>query len=97
LRLGAKGLTVELSVQPRARREALELRDGALRAVVTAPAEQGKANEAVIALVARTWRLPKSAFAVARGASARHKVLSVGGGDPEALAGRIVEWTKGHG
>jgi uncharacterized protein (TIGR00251 family) len=96
LRRTATGVTVELSVQPRARRDALELRSDQLRAAVTQPAEEGKANAAVIALLAEAWRFPKSAFAVVRGAGARRKVLSVAG-EPDLLAGRIADWMREHG
>ncbi len=82
-------------MQPKARRETLELRGGALRAAVTAPPEQGKANAAVIALLAATWRLPKSSLAVIGGAAARRKVVSATG-DPQALAGRIGAWVDEH-
>ena len=68
-------MTVELRAQPRARRCLLERRrTGTLKAAVTAPAEDGKANRAVIELLAAEWRLPKSAFEVMRGATARDKV-----------------------
>ena len=69
---------------------------GALKAAVTAAAEAGKANAAVMALLAAEWRLPKSAFDVLRGAAARDKVLSVSG-EPRALADRIAEWAREHG
>lgn len=92
----ASGVTVELRLQPRARRTALEVADGVLRASVTAPPEQGKANEALIALLAGEWRLPKSSFAVLRGAASRNKVLGVTG-EPALLAGRIAEWMRDHG
>lgn len=96
LRRTATGVTVELRAQPRARRVALEwTAQGALKAGVTAPAEDGKANRAVIDLLAATWRLPKSAFKVTRGAAARDKVLSISG-QPAELAGRIVEWLRGQ-
>ena len=85
-------MTIELRVQPRARRTSLDCIEGhALRAAVTAPAEEGRANQAVIALLAEAWRLPKSAFAVTRGAAARDKVLSISG-EPAALAARIAAW-----
>jgi uncharacterized protein (TIGR00251 family) len=87
------GVTVELRAQPRARRTALECAGGALRAQVTAPAEDGKANAALIELLAETWRLPKSAFAVTRGATSRDKVLSIAG-EPALLATRIMEWAR---
>ena len=93
LRRAGTGVTIELRAQPRARRTALEYRGGALKASVTAPAEDGKANGAVIELLAATWRLPKSAFAVTRGTTARDKVLSISG-EPGQLAERIGEWTR---
>ena len=93
LRRTGTGVTIELRAQPRARRIALDCRDGALKASVTAPAEDGKANDAVIELLAATWRLPKSAFAVVRGTTARDKVLSISG-EPAQLAERIGEWTS---
>jgi uncharacterized protein (TIGR00251 family) len=96
LRRSASGVTVDLRVQPRARRTALESADGALKAAVTAPPEDGKANDAVIALLAERWRLPKSSFDIVKGASARSKTVSVAG-DPAALANRIVQWMESHG
>ena len=63
---------------------------------MTAPAEDGKANAAVVALLSSEWHLPKSAFDVARGAAARDKVLSVFG-EPAVLANRISEWVREHG
>ena len=87
------GVTVELRAQPRARRTALACVGDALRAQVTAPAEDGKANAAVIELLAATWKLPKSAFAVTRGATARDKVLSIAG-EPALLVARITDWVR---
>ena len=87
------GVTIELRAQPRARRTALTCSGGALKAQVTVPAEDGKANAAVIALLATAWKLPKSAFAVTRGATSRDKIISIAG-EPELLAARIMEWTR---
>ena len=66
---------------------------GTLKASVTAPAEDGKANRAVIELLAAEWRLPKSAFEVMRGAAARDKTVSIAG-EPASLAGRIGQWMR---
>jgi uncharacterized protein (TIGR00251 family) len=93
LRRGAAGVTVDLRVQPRARRTALEIAGGTLKAAVTAPPEDGKANDAVIALLAETWRLPKSSFDIVKGASSRTKTVSVAG-DPAVLADRIARWME---
>jgi uncharacterized protein YggU (UPF0235/DUF167 family) len=93
IRRTVTGVTVELRAQPRARRTALAWQGGVLKAQVTAPAEDGKANAAVIELLAEAWRLPKSAFAVTRGATSRDKVLSIAG-EAEWLAARISGWVK---
>ena len=94
LRRTEKGVTIELRAQPRARRNALDCSAAqALKAAVTAPAEDGRANKAVIELLANQWRLPKSAFEVTRGAAARDKVLSISG-EPAVLAGRIAAWLR---
>ena len=91
LRRTGTGVTIELRAQPRARRNALDCSGDTLKAAVTAPAEDGKANAAVIELLAETWRLPKSAFEVTRGAASRDKVVGISG-EPALLAGRIAQW-----
>ena len=94
LRRTGAGVTIELRVQPRARRTLLDCTgQGALKAAVTAPAEDGKANKAVVELLAGEWRLAKSAFEVMRGAAARDKVVSIAG-DPALLVERIAAWVR---
>jgi uncharacterized protein (TIGR00251 family) len=93
LRRGPSGVTVDLRVQPRARRAALETVDGALKAAVTAPPEDGKANAALIALLAEHWRLPKSSFDVIKGQTARAKTVRVAG-EPAAIVERVREWLQ---
>ena len=94
LRRSGTGVTVELRAQPRARRSTLACSpEGTLKAAVTAPAEDGKANRAVIALLADEWRLPKSAFEVMRGTTARAKTVSIAG-EPASLAARIGQWMR---
>jgi uncharacterized protein (TIGR00251 family) len=97
LRRSGTGVTVELRAQPRARRSALACSpQGMLKAAVTAPAEDGKANRAVIELLAAEWRLPKSAFEVMRGAAARDKTVSISG-EPASLAEQIGQWMRERG
>ena len=93
LRRTGPGVTIEVRAQPRARRTALACSGGALKAQVTEPAEDGKANAAVIELLAATWKLPKSTVAVTRGATSRDKVFSIAG-EPALLAARIMEWAR---
>ncbi len=48
-----------------------------LKVAVTAAPEDGKANKAMIKLLAKTWRLPKGAVSVKKGASNRRKTLLI--------------------
>jgi uncharacterized protein (TIGR00251 family) len=62
-----------------------------LRVAVTAPAERGRANEAMIALLADTWRLPKSVFRLTSGATDRRKTVLLTG-ESAPLAARLKAW-----
>ena len=91
-----------MQVAPKASRERIEgmqeQADGgtALKVAVTAAPEGGKANAAVVKLLAKAWRLPKSAFEIRAGASARRKVLFISGdaGDLARLINERVETTN---
>lgn len=52
-------------------------RDGILLVRVTAPPVEGKANDAVLALLAKALGVPRSAIQLERGAAARTKRVSV--------------------
>ncbi len=69
--------------------------DGAavLKVAVTAPPERGKANAAMVTLLAKAWRLPKTSMAITAGAKARRKTLFIKG-DGEALAARLNQWME---
>lgn len=60
---------------------------------VCAPPDKGKANMAVIKLLAKAWRVPKSAMRIVAGATDRNKIIEVdAGGDPDTLLNRLREW-----
>jgi uncharacterized protein (TIGR00251 family) len=74
-------ITLAIKVTPRANideiagwcsesREELSIR-------VTAPPEGGKANRAVVKVLAKTLGIPKSNIEVIRGQSSRHKLVSL--------------------
>ena len=65
-----------------------------LKVAVTAPPERGKANAAMIKLLAKAWRLPKTSMAITAGATARRKTLLVKG-DGKALVARLNQWMEG--
>ena len=60
-----------------------------LKAYVTAPPEDGKANAALIALIADWLGVPKSTVAVSSGQKSRLKSIAVSG-DPDKLLGTIA-------
>ena len=59
-----------------------------LKARVTAVAEGGKANKALVELLAKALRQPKSSLSILSGETARKKILRIEG-DPEDLALRM--------
>jgi len=63
----------------------------ALKVAVTAAPEGGKANDAVIALLAREWGVAKSAVSVVSGATGRRKLVEIRGAPQELLA-RLQGW-----
>lgn len=99
-RLTKSGLRVDLRVQPGARRDGVDgpvaLDDGniVLKLRVSAPPEGGRANAAVVRLLAKSWNLPKAALAVVAGQTARRKTLAVAGDGP-ALKRRLEAWLAG--
>lgn len=71
------GLELNVRVTPRASRNAIEASPEQLKVRVTAPADAGKANAAVIKQLAKRLGVPKSAIRIVRGQTARQKVLAV--------------------
>lgn len=60
-------------------------RAGALVVRVTAPPVDGRANEAVVALLAETLGVPRGDVRVESGATARTKIVSIPAGAEAAL------------
>ncbi|MCO5733544.1 DUF167 family protein [Rhizobium sp. SSA_523] len=59
-----------------------------LKARVTAIPEDGKANRALIELLAKQLRVPKSSISFISGETARKKILRIDG-DPEELMNKL--------
>ena len=100
----AAGVRLRVKVAPKAKRSAVggwldEPPDGpfgggkALKVAVTAAPEGGKANEAVIALLAKEWGVAKSAISVVAGATDRRKILEIRG-QPAELMRRLQAWSQ---
>jgi uncharacterized protein (TIGR00251 family) len=88
------GLSVAIRLSPRARSDRLlgivATAEGgrAVKASVTAPAQDGQANEALLQLLARAWRLPRRDLSIVVGAASRNKIVRVAG-DPDELIAKL--------
>ncbi|WP_297155336.1 DUF167 domain-containing protein [Thermogemmatispora sp.] len=82
-------LRIAVRVTPGSRREALEWDGSSLRAWVRAPAREGEANAALIALVARYLGIRRYQVSIVHGATAREKVLALEGLTLEEVQRRL--------
>lgn len=81
---------LQIKVSPGASRNAIgEWLGDTLKLRVTAAPERGKANEAVIDLLAEALGLPKSRLSVARGQGQSQKLIDVEGLDETELRRRL--------
>lgn len=93
----SKGASVDIRLTPGARSENIsgivDAADGkkALKISVRAVPEDGKANTALIALLAKEWDVPKSSISLLSGAASRQKTLLVEG-DSERLFSLLSGW-----
>ena len=79
-----------LSVTPGASRDKLVGRHGeGWKARVTAAPERGRANDAVIALLAGVLRIDRGSIRVVAGHAARRKVVEIDGLDEEEAGRRL--------
>ena len=60
--------------------EAISIEDGQLKIRVTVVPEDGKANKAVIALLAKALGVSKSSVTIVRGETARDKLVRIDAG-----------------
>jgi uncharacterized protein len=73
-------LTIELRVQPRARRNALvAASDGQWRLSLTAPAIEGRANQALTEFFAKGLGIARSRVRLLSGEKSRQKVVALDG------------------
>src|SRR5215210_3578752 len=81
---------LRLRVAPGASRPAVLGRHGdAWKLRVAAPAEGGRANEAVVRLLADTLSRPRNAVTLVSGHGARDKIVELAGVEPEEIERRL--------
>jgi uncharacterized protein len=78
LAIRGDGVLLQLSVMPNAKRTEVDgLHDGALRVRLAAPPIDGRANEALIAWLAKSLGVPKRDVEVLRGEASRCKQVAI--------------------
>ena len=70
--------TLSVRVIPRAKRNAVtKMKDGSIKVYVTAPPEDGRANEAVVETIAEWLGVRRRQVTIVSGATNRNKVVRV--------------------
>jgi uncharacterized protein (TIGR00251 family) len=88
----ADGCTLAVWVHPGAKRNAIAgLHAGALKVSITAPATDGRANDALIAFVAEWLGLPRARVSLIAGATNRSKTLRIAGKSAAEVQAALVE------
>jgi len=72
-------MRINVKVFPRSSRQELVEKDGILKAYVKAAPDKGKANKALVELVASVYGVRKSDVSVVAGHTSRNKVLEIRG------------------
>ena len=78
-------MELDIRVHPRASRNAIEVDDERITVRVTAPPESGKANDAVVALLAKRLGVGKRNIRIVRGHRSRAKRVRINGISAAAL------------
>lgn len=81
---------VKVRVQPGSSQNRLEFFDGIVKAWVNAPPVEGAANEAVIKLLSKALKVPKSSISIVRGETSREKTLRIDGLTEDEIIDRMT-------
>jgi uncharacterized protein len=93
-RVRTDGVVLAVRLTPRASRDSVDgLKEDRIQARVRAVPEDGRANAALVELVADEIGVPKSTVEVTAGHTARLKSVSIKG-DVAALEARVTAWLK---
>jgi uncharacterized protein (TIGR00251 family) len=84
------GCTLTLRVHPGARKNGVTgVHADAVKIALTAPPVDGKANEALIAFLAETLRLPRARIAIVAGLTGRAKTVRITGKSAAEVAAAL--------
>jgi uncharacterized protein len=85
-------MRIVVRVIPRSSKNAIEWEraSGTLKVRLTAPPIDGAANEALIALLAEQFAVPRRAITIVRGTTSRQKTVEIAGLTPEMLEQKLA-------
>jgi len=90
LKATPEGVRLPILVQPRAGRdEIVGIQDGRLKIRLTAPPVEDRANEALVAFLAKRLKVARSAIKIAAGHKSRRKEVVVTGVGAEEMEGLL--------
>ena len=96
--MGGETTRLRLRVSPGARRAAVVGRQGdAWKVRVTAPPEDGRANEAVLRLLADALSMPRASLTLVSGHTGRDKIVLLDGVGPALIERRLASATADRG
>ena len=82
----SRGLTFTVRIVPRASRsEITGEQSGALRVRIAAAPVEGAANQELIKLLAKSFKLPQKAVEIVSGAASKNKIVRIQGADATRL------------
>lgn len=88
----AEGLLLPIQAQPKAKKNAVTgIHDGRLKVAVTQAPEKGKANDAILKLLAKSLGVKRSQLELVSGETSSKKTLRVTGIAADSLAQRITD------
>lgn len=79
-----------VTARPRSSKQGVAVKAGVVVVSVHAVAEDGKANAAVVAVVADFFGVARSRVSIARGEKSRHKELVIDGLDDDAVSAKLL-------
>jgi hypothetical protein len=86
----AQGAVFAVRLQPEAKRNAiLGVHGDAIKIAITAPPIEGRANDALVELLAEWLNVPRSAITIIAGAHSRNKRVRIAGSTTDAIATAI--------
>ena len=84
---------IDILVQPRSSRSSVILQDDGLKVYLKSPPVDGKANEEFIALLSKTFRVPKSSVVIEKGEHGKRKRVRIAGLTFDEIKRKLSEGT----